>query len=158
MGYSTDFWGRFTLDRKLDEDTFMLLKKLAETRRMARKGLGPEYGIEGEFYVEGSGDFGQADEKSIIDYNKPPRTQPGLWCQWVPTADGMALEWDQNEKFYNYVEWLQYIVSKVLKPRGYALSGEVEWQGEERTDTGRIVVKNNEIQVLQGKLVFGDDK
>ncbi len=36
---------------------------------MARK-VGPEFGVEGELYMDGGGDFGQAREDNIIDYNR----------------------------------------------------------------------------------------
>lgn len=153
MGYTTDFEGKFKFNKPLDIETFNFLRKLNETRRMARN-VGPEYGVEGEFYVDGGGMAGQDNEDNIIDYNTPPKTQPGLWCQWVPTEDGKYLEWDGGEKFYYYVEWLQYIIDKILKPRKYKLSGEVEWQGEDSSDFGKIVVKNNVITTKQGRKTY----
>lgn len=69
----------------------------------------------------------------------------------------MGLEWDGNEKFYNYVEWLQYIITNVLAPRGYILSGSVTWQGEDNQDMGKIVVKDNKIKVKQAVISFGDE-
>lgn len=154
MGYSTDFFGSFQVNKPLDMETLAFLQKFNETRRMARN-VPKEYGVEGEFYVDGGGSFGQDRDATVIDGNRPPSTQPGLWCQWRPTDDGLSLEWDGNEKFYNYVEWLQYLVDKVFTPRGYTLSGEVEFQGEERGDTGKIVMDGNKVKVLTGKIVFG---
>lgn len=142
MGYTTDFRGQFDISTRLDTDTQTLLTKLNETRRMARK-LGPEYGIEGEFYVDGKGSFGQDREDSVIEYNRPPSTQPSLWCQWRPTKDGLHIEWDGGEKFYSYVEWIEYIINKILAPRGYFLTGIVEWRGEDWDDVGAIHIKNN---------------
>lgn len=144
MGYTTDFEGRFNLDRKLDDDTFDFLTKFNDTRRMKRN-VDAEYGVEGEFYVDGEGDFGQDESNDIIDYNMPPSTQPGLWCQWCPTDDREGIEWDGNEKFYAYLEWLNYIIKNFLAPKGYVLNGEVSWEGEERTDTGVIRVLNNKV-------------
>lgn len=145
MGYTTDFYGTFNLDRKLSEDDYKFLVKLNETRRMARNVEG--YGIEGEFYVDGGGMLGQDSESNIINYNQPPKTQPGLWCQWRPTSDGTGIEWDGMEKFYNYVEWLEYIINSILAPRGYVLNGSVEWRGEESGDCGTITVENNKVSV-----------
>jgi hypothetical protein len=142
MGYTTDFEGQFDLDKPLDLETLTFLKKFAQTRRMARN-VGPEYGVEGELYIDGSGDFGQGQDANIIDFNRAPSTQPGLWCQWVPTDDGLHIEWDGGEKFYAYAEWLDYIIRNILEPRGYVLNGTVQWQGEESSDVGRIVVRNN---------------
>ncbi len=81
---------------------------------------------------------------------------PGIWCQWVPNEDGTCIEWDEGEKFYNYVEWLQYLISNFLQPNGYTLNGESEWQGEEHDDVGTIFVKNNEITVKQATMTYED--
>lgn len=155
MGYTTDFDGTFQLNKKLDAETHTFLNKLNETRRMKRKGLDPKYGIDGEFYVDGGGFMGQgSDDSNIVDHNSPPKTQPGLWNQWRPTDDGMGIEWDGNEKFYNYIEWLQYLIDNVLEPRGYYLNGVVKWIGEDRNDMGAIEVTKNRIKILKGKISY----
>lgn len=151
MGYTTDFEGRFKLNRKLKKKDQEFLTKFAETRRMARN-VGPEFGVEGEFYVDGKGFAGQDSDETILDYNRPPRTQPGLWCQWVPSEDGQFLQWDGSEKFYNYVEWLKYLIDKILAPRGYKLNGVVGWQGEDRGDIGKIEVVDNVVRTLRGQV------
>jgi hypothetical protein len=153
MGYTTDFSGSFNLNKQLTAKVKDYLTKFSETRRMGRNIEG--FGIEGEFHVFGEGELGQAKDKSIIDYNKPPRTQPSLWCQWIPSADGMSIEWDGNEKFYHYTEWLVYLIHKILKPNGYVLNGVVAWQGEETGDVGEIIVENNKVFSEQWK---GDKK
>ena len=153
MGYHTDFEGRFNLDRPLDFATHRLLTGLATTRRLARN-VGPEYGVEGEFYIDGTGMLGQGMDPTIIDHNTPPRTQPGLWCQWTPTEDNQGLEWDGGEKFYDCVEWLQYLLDKVLIPNGYVLNGVVKWDGEEQGDVGEIHVADNVVTTRTGRLVF----
>lgn len=151
MGYTTDFEGRFKLNRKLKKKDQDFLTKFAETRRMARN-VGPEFGVEGEFYVDGKGFAGQDSDETIVDYNRPPRTQPGLWCQWVPSEDGQFIQWDGSEKFYNYVEWLKYLIDKILAPRGYKLNGVVGWQGEDRGDIGKIEVVDNVVRTLRGQV------
>jgi hypothetical protein len=156
MGYTTDFEGVFKLNKKLTPKLQEYLTKFSNTRRMARK-LPKKFGTEGEFYVDGGGMSGQDREDSIIDYNHPPSTQPGLWCQWKPTEDGMGIEWDGGEKFYNYVEWLQYIVSNFLEPKGYTLNGNVSWQGEDRGDVGIIEVKDNNITTYDGVIKLADN-
>jgi len=151
MGYTTDFEGRFKLNRKLKKKDQDFLTKFVETRRMARN-VGPEFGVEGEFYVDGKGFAGQDSDETILDYNRPPRTQPGLWCQWVPSEDGQFIQWDGSEKFYNYVEWLKYLIDKILAPRGYKLNGVVGWQGEDRGDIGKIEVVDNVVRTLRGQV------
>ena len=157
MGYTTDFTGSFKVSKPgrkfLDEKTRTFLVDLNETRRMARK-MDKKYGVEGEFFVKGKGMCGQDHDDNIIDYNVPPKTQPGLWCQWTPNEDGSEIEWDGGEKFYCYVEWLQYIIDNVLEPKDYKLNGEVEYQGEDPEDFGMIVVKDNVIKNKKGKRVY----
>lgn len=74
---------------------------------------------------------------------------PGIWCQWVPTDDGLGIEWDGNEKFYDYVEWLEYIIKHFLNPKDYLLNGAVRYQGEEIGDVGRIEVKDNKVTQVE---------
>lgn len=152
MGYTTDFNGRFDLDKRLDDETFDFLNKLARTRRVKRKIEG--FGVEGEFFVDGDGFMGQDHDDTIIDGNQPPSTQPSLWCQWVPTEDHMGIEWDGGEKFYHYVDWIEYIISKVLAPKGYTLNGEVGYQGEDLDDFGIIGIIYNAVQNIQGQRTY----
>lgn len=142
MGYTTEFEGEFTIDRPVNEETYRLLVGLANTRRMARR-VDAKYGIEGEFYIGGSGAFGQGDEPNIIDHNRPPKTQPGLWCQWLIQEDRQTIMWDGEEKFYEYTAWIEYLIDRILKPRGYVVNGEVMWRGEDFLDVGRLVVRDN---------------
>lgn len=155
MGYSTEFRGKFTLNRPLDVETMDFLEKLGSTRRMMRSnalleqaGHKPHpamgtFGEYGEFFVDGGGFAGQEHDASVMQYNSPPPNQPGLWCQWVPTADGTGIEWDGGEKFYDSPQWLKYIITNVLKPKGYVLNGIVEAQGEDFGDRWNLEVENN---------------
>jgi hypothetical protein len=147
MGYTTDFYGAFDLDKPLTVDQAAYLKMFSHTRRMARdpkkilklekpnqecldllKKVGLDLGPQGEHYCSG-GDFGQDADESILDYNSSGNksildssgNQPGLWCQWVPTNDRKGIEWDGGEKFYAYVEWIIFIIEHFLKPWGRTL-------------------------------------
>jgi hypothetical protein len=144
MGYTTDFSGRFELNKQLSPKMAQYLKLFNETRRMQRK-TDEVFGVEGEFFVFGGGDFGQDREPNIVNFNEPPSTQPSLWNQWTPSDDLMAIEWDCGEKFYSYTEWLVYLIHKILAPNGYVLNGVVTWQGEETGDVGEIFVENNKV-------------
>lgn len=70
---------------------------------------------------------------------------PGNYCQWVPTDDGLGIAWDQNEKFYDYVEWLQYVIDEILKPAGYELIGMVEYQGDDVDDHGYLTIEDDRV-------------
>ena len=141
MGYTTNFEGSFLIDKPLDDETFNLINGLANTRRMKRGGLDEKYGVEGEFYI--GDDEDNPKEGVVLGHNTPPSTQPGLWLQWIVMSDRRTIEWDGGEKFYDYVEWLQYIIDKILEPKGYVVNGEVFYSGEEVRDNGTIVVKDN---------------
>lgn len=173
MGYSTDFTGRFELDKPLQPEHKAYLERFAYTRRMKRDALlaekfpdkwreavGLPIGIEGEYYV-GSPDgpsstdiCGQGHDESILNYNRPPVTQPELWCQWVPNDDGTAIVWDGGEKFYSYVEWIVYLIQHFLRPWGYVLNGEVYWNGEDAGDLGVIEVTDNKVEVKYGRVIY----
>lgn len=161
MGYTTYFDGTFKLNKELDEETYHYLNNFSGTRRMKRDpkvlerlGYGPaeSFGVDGEFFVKTNdlNSFGETEDESIVEYNYPPSTQPGLWCQWVPSEDRMHIEWDQGEKFYHADEWIKYIIEKILIPRGYVLDGVVEAEGEEREDNWHIEIKNNVVEVSKG--------
>ena len=149
MGYETKFQGVWKLNKKLDDITYKFLVDLSESRRMKRNVISV-YGVEGEFFTDG----GQSTIGSnIIDINSPPKTQPSLHCDWAPTEDRMGIEFNDSEKFYNYIEWIEYIISKVLAPRGYVLNGVVKWRGEEFSDTGKIEICDN---MVNGKRLIVD--
>lgn len=68
---------------------------------------------------------------------------PGYHCDWIPTEDGMGIEHNGRENFYDYVEWLRYLINRFLMPWGITVSGEVVWQGEEISDRGTIAVTDS---------------
>lgn len=183
MGYTTDFEGEFNLDRPLSEEHKAYLSAFASTRRMQRdasvtaKRADPvrdaaqlHVGEEGGYFVGEGGFKGQSEDHrkhsrdrdaylsslGIVEYNRPPSGQPGLWCQWIPNESGTALQWDGVEKFYDYVEWLQYLVVHFLKPWGYVLNGRVSWQGEDNDDRGVIHVRNNDVRAVRSEIVDPD--
>ena len=56
MGYTTDFSGRFELNKELTPKMAQYLKLFNETRRMGRD-TDEVFGVQGEFFVFGGGDF-----------------------------------------------------------------------------------------------------
>ena len=102
MGYTTDFEGFITSFKPLPKKIEELINGISSTRRMARDIK--NYGIEGEFYIRN-------DKLGVIDTNKPPQTQPGLWCNWIYDSSNYRIRWNGTEKFYNYVEWLEYLLN-----------------------------------------------
>lgn len=209
MGYTTDFYGHFKLDKSLAPKHAMYLYKFNNTRRMKRdakkaeqlpdrirEAAGLPIGEDGAYFVGAGGFQGQGTDESIIDYNTPPgqlsyretkdldfniawdirqrrikegNCQPGLWCHWTPgdsdgnplaedrcaiPAEAYTLVWDEGEKFYEYVAWLEYLIKHFIEPWGYVLNGEMEWQGEERDDRGLIRVTDNEVETLTANITY----
>lgn len=162
MGYTTEFYGKFTVEPPLRKEHAEYLRAFSETRRMKRDvekspvndpasdpmriAVGLPVGPEGAYFVGGGGFAGQDRDPSILDYNREPSGQLGLWCKWAPSEDGNAIEWNGAEKFYNYVRWLEYLIDNFLEPWGYVLNGVVEWEGEDRDDVGRIKVADNVVR------------
>lgn len=158
MGYTTEFTGAFFFDFKVKPEQRDYINKFSETRRMVRnitlakrmadplrEAVGLPIGKQGEYFVGGLGFAGQDEDPSVKEYNCPPATQPGLWCKWVVSEDCTRLEWNGMEKFYDYHEWLEYMIGHFFEKWGYTLSGKVDWQGEDPSDTGTIFVEDNQI-------------
>lgn len=80
---------------------------------------------------------------STLDHNRPPTTQPGLWCNWESNPDGTLIRWNGAEKFYEYIRWLQYIIDHFMIPWGRKLTGEITFQGEARRDAGTMHITDN---------------
>ena len=149
MGYTTRFEGSITISPPLNAEEIAYLKAFADSRRM----------------LHAHGPYATDTERApgVLDYNAPAEGQPGLWCQWVPTDDGTALEWDGNEKFYNATAWMAYLIEHFLAPGaqaigkapgivgGHSLSGLVQAKGEEPGDIWHIVVSRNIVQERQGE-------
>jgi hypothetical protein len=184
MGYTTDFNGELNIVPPLNKEQVEYINRLCTTRRMKRdvnklmelykgehgnpfaKEKTPEaiYGRDGEFFARPDGQSGQTHDESIINYNCPPgqvnfegenkNGQPGLWCQWEVSEDGEVLVWDGGEKFYNYVEWLKYLIKTFFKPWGVVLNGEIYWEGEDSSDMGCIVVKDNKVKTKVAEISY----
>lgn len=87
----------------------------------------------------------QRETLHTLTENYQPPSAPDSYCHWVVGTDNMSIEWDEGEKFYDYVEWLRYIISQHLIPWDVQMNGSVVWHGEEAGDVGIIIVKNNKV-------------
>ena len=173
MGYTTEFTGHFTITPPLSAAQAAYINAFSNTRRMQRDeaitaarldairaAVGLPVGTEGGYFVGAPGLAGQEDECGtkalrpigVMDFNRPPSGQPGLWCQWVVSDDGATLEWDGGEKFYHYVEWLEYLIKHFIAPWGSVVAGEVTWQGEDSNDRGVIHARGNAVQAIEDEI------
>lgn len=108
------------------------------------------YTTDFEGYLEPNREFTNEEIKIITDFNHKRHEDsnfPGIWCQW--TIENGVLEWDEGEKFYNYVEWLKYLIDNFFEKWGIKLNGTIKWKGENMNDIGKIVVENNKVTVIE---------
>lgn len=162
MGYTTEFEGSVTVDPPLNPEEIAYLRKFATTRRMLC--------TQGPHYVDRGGSFGQEHGPDILDYNRPPSGQPGLWCKWTPTDDGTAIKWDGGEKFNSSVEWMRYLIdhfigatplAKAHDPaafaflQGHACNGQINASGEESGDLWRLLVTDNVVTRQKARISYG---
>lgn len=115
------------------------------------------------------GFMGQDNGPDVLNYNEPPHGQPSLWCCWIPTQDGRALEWNGSEKFYGALEWMQYLVEHFLQPsplarqaqpedfeflQGHELNGLIQAQGEYPLDQWTLFVSENRVGMIDGHVTI----
>lgn len=152
MGYTTTFQGQIDIVPPLNQEEIDYLKKFSNSRRMLCD--------QGPYFVDRGGYCGQDAGPDVIDYNRPPTGQPGLWCKWEPTEDGTAIEWNGAEKFYDSAEWMQYLIDHFLKPGAEAKDalpflqanhvciGAIKAQGEDMDDRWKLIVDNNVVTTV----------
>jgi hypothetical protein len=168
MAYRTTFSGVFVLDRALAPHHLAYLDAFARhahPRRDAylaeaepdplRIAAGLPVGPEGAF-VLGLGHDVENEDPSVIDPDAPASGVPTLRCHWVPTDDGRGMQWDGDAAFYDYVEWLTYVIGQLLAPWGYQLHGEITWLGESEDDRGTLRVTDNRVVVLDEGRFWSD--
>ena len=127
MGYTTWFTGSLEFNKEVTEELKNFINTFSSIRHMKRdnnkiKEIYPDWekncykgnlGDEGQYFIGGDVYRGQNRDDSILELNCPPKGVPGLWCQWIINDKG-ELEWDGNEKFYNYEEWLIYLIKHII--------------------------------------------
>jgi len=89
------------------------------------------------------------DETAKLD------AMPDSYLQWVPSEDLQALVYDDNEKFYEYKDWLKWVLSHWIGRWGIVANGEILWSGEETDDNGILKVENNILVVVESKHTKG---
>jgi hypothetical protein len=92
-----------------------------------------------------------AEDPSCNAANEFEDGVPDSYCQWVPTRNGRSIEWDGGEKFYDYVEWLQWIICGPLATWGIDLSGEVTYSGEDTDDRGILRIDDSCVEQINFK-------
>lgn len=103
------------------------------------------------------------NEAEIAYLNKFNETRhseddPSYYCQWVPTEDGTAIEWNGDEKFYGSVEWMKHLINHFLKPgaeapldflqKNHVCNGKIIAQGEDPRDRWKLLVNDNVVTTV----------
>lgn len=146
MSYSTQFYGAFRISPDLTPGQIAEINEFSETR----------HDRPNKNFVENS--LNRQGEVVDLEGCEHP-----VWCRWrvfLPGEDwqglhfendGQVLTWNRYEKFRDYVPWLRFLVKRFFDPWGVDLFGEVEWEGEDEDDRGKIVVgPRNEVKVYRG--------
>lgn len=172
MGYTTWFEGELTPNKPFKKEFINYINAFSGKRHEPRdveiiKRSDPDWakhcldgnlGPCGMYYVGSfdEGIIGHSFNKGIIDHHTLAKgyTCPGYWCNWYINEETGVVEWDEGEKFYNYIEWLKFLIDNFFEPAGYKLNGEIFWEGEEREDTGVIVVKDNLVYSYNNSIVY----
>ena len=166
MGYNTDFTGQVTISPTLNPHEIDYLQRFAATRHVHRR--------KGPYVVEGAGSAEESLDSGVISDSQPTRGLLNPWCKWEPTADGTAITWNGEEKFYDAEHWLAYLVDTFLKPDAvvarerdspvpdrvypaalaeftfdHVVTGLIEAEGEEPDDRWRIEVRENTVYVVR---------
>lgn len=169
MGYVTWFEGHLKLDKPLAPHHLAYLKAFSSVPHVEwdinylrdvpdplREAVGLPLGENGCYFTG----HGFKEEYIYPPWSYGPRESdpaylggccpgvPSLRCDWCPSDDGAEL-YDGADKFYGYIEWLQFLLDHFLIPWGYVMKGLMSWQGEFEEDQGLIVVTKNVLRVLE---------
>ncbi|MCO5338561.1 hypothetical protein [Delftia tsuruhatensis] len=94
------------------------------------------------------------EAKTLLEFNQEPDLiqgdKPNSYLQWVPSEDLSHIVWDEGEKFYDYNEWMTWLI-RHLDGIGIKVNGHLYWVGEDRTDTGEIAVIDSQMTVTPNK-------
>ncbi|ELR16994.1 uncharacterized protein ACA1_304360 [Acanthamoeba castellanii str. Neff] len=139
MGYETDFEGELNIRPRLADEFVARFNDVASRRNNVYGD-----GDEGSFDHLVFGKRGTAAGARVQErYDNPAWTGvPSCWNAWQlknePGKTCTILHWEGNSKFYNYVQWLQFVVDYIIR-ENQALAPLLNFQGaitwnQDRTD------------------------
>jgi hypothetical protein len=140
MGYTMIWHGKLAINPPLPQAVTQYLTRFFERRHVL---MSPKHQEHGAFEV----DYLPPDEEDkaaldIVDWNRPPPSQPFIWCDWEIDALGSSLT-IRRPRNYRSIEWLEYIIWKFISPYHSVVSGTMTWRGEEVGDEGCLYVDGN---------------
>jgi len=104
MTYPTRYEGQLTIEPPLNNQEVKALTDFFHSRRIRTTG--------------GPLDCRTLDggHQDVLDYNKPPEGQPGLYCDLEVTEAGDVLRWDRSsETGPDLDKWIVYVIDHLLK-------------------------------------------
>jgi len=164
MGYNTAFEGHLTITPPLNVAEVSYLRDFSASRRYRRAGVS----------VSSLSVIPADSQHDAEDYNVPPADQPGLWCDFAPSAnpqrEASTLEWTGGEKTYYAPDWIEFLIDKLLSPSAreyldahllddprlreftadHVCSGSFRAYGEDRGDMWAIIVEDNVVSTHIG--------
>lgn len=108
MGYTTDFIGHIDIEPRLNASEIAYLEAFRHTRHFDRGGS--------PYEVPGNPLAPDADGVPTERYNALAPGVPQLYCQWTVCGTGCCLAYDGDEKFYEPIAWLRYLIDHLLGP------------------------------------------
>lgn len=105
-----------------------------------------DFGPDGIYYV--------GSNAETLDYNKPGKGCPGLYCQWI-IDETLQLVYDNSENFHHFEKWLNFLIEHFFEPMEYKLNGRIDFwidEIESCDEWGDITVINNKVTVHYGPL------
>ena len=97
-------------------------------------------------------DITVAHQKEFWDWAKEKHG----YHAWVITEDG-GLAVRGEGKWYSYCAELKQDLNEFFLPKGYHLSGTVNWYGEENSDMGKIILDTKEGVTVKRKALVSFD-
>lgn len=161
MGYDTYLYGEIDISPAIPDTLAEYINKFCETRRMKRdvsklqakfnggQGYYGDYGIEGAYFVGGSGCAGQDIDETVIDGNKPPEGVPEIWMDYLKiNSNSNAIVTNDETRSYHIEESIKYVIDHFIAPTGSLCNGEIECVGQDRDDRFAIVVEDNVVSTI----------
>ena len=166
MGYSTFFCGRFELVPALTPSQVATIGELYNHRHSLASSRDDEPLLRLPYEAPLMGNMSElapvGRSPSHATYTGCEKGMawsgpfPSAYCQWTVTSDGSYLEWDGGEKFYGYELWLRFLIEHFFKPWNVAVTGAIEFEGEDGVERGTIFAHGDRVLVILAG--FGDGR
>ena len=91
------------------------------------------------------------------DPDRAGTPRPHGYLQWVPSRNRQSIAWDGEEKFRDYVEWMEWLC-RWLAAHGITADGELIWKGEDPEDHGVLKVAHGVVHAEAAPRTDGIDE